>query len=235
MNEKIIEDLVRKIVAGQIVSSNSSAQHNLKNPRTTILEIGGLIYDRNLSDAAGGNISCRVGDMVYITPRFMGEKYRYKQLLSDQIILADTTGKVIDGDPNLVSREGNLHFGVYQAFPEVGAVIHAHARNVLPFATLGINIPSITDMMDHFELGDIECCEAAAPASDALAENCIKVLSRKRESMKKHGSAIMIPKHGIIVVGKDLNEAYVLLESIETAAYITLQSVNLRNAANLKF
>ncbi|MBI5723858.1 MAG: class II aldolase/adducin family protein [Planctomycetes bacterium] len=231
MNQNLIEDVVRRVIANSIPSRPGSCavcRHSLKNPRNTILEIGGLIYDRHLSDSAGGNISCRVGNLVYITPRYMGESFRYKQLLPDQIILADETGKVIDGDPNLVSREGNLHFGVYKTFPEICACIHAHPRNILPFATLGVPIPSVTDMTDHFELGEIQCCAPAAPASEELAENCIRVLSGKREAMQKFGAAVMIPKHGIIVVAKDLNIAYVLLETIETAAYITLQISHLK-------
>lgn len=36
--------------------------------RARIAELGRLMYERYLTDASGGNISARVGDLVCITP-----------------------------------------------------------------------------------------------------------------------------------------------------------------------
>ena len=37
-----------------------------------IIHVGRLIYDRFLTDFAGGNVSARVGDRIYLTPRYAG-------------------------------------------------------------------------------------------------------------------------------------------------------------------
>lgn len=240
VNERMIEEIVKSVITsldnggayrdvptGKPCGCNSCP---LSNPRQRMLEVGQLIYDRRLSDAAGGNLSCRVGDKIYITPRYMGEKHRYK-IIADDIILADLNGSIYEGEANMVSREGNLHFGIYRRFPEINAVIHAHPRNILPFATTGVNIPPITDMLVHFNIGDVECCAPADPASDELANNVIKVLENKRNAMKEFGAAVMIPKHGILVVGVDLDYAYAILESIDTAAYVYIESMHLKNTS----
>ena len=48
--------------------------------RARIAEIGKLMFDRNLTDTAGGNISVRVGEHVCITPRFAGSKFQWRLL-----------------------------------------------------------------------------------------------------------------------------------------------------------
>ena len=48
------------------------------DPRPLMVEIAELLYDRNLTNSAGGNMSCRVGDRIYITPRKVGSKQRWR-------------------------------------------------------------------------------------------------------------------------------------------------------------
>ena len=48
------------------------------DPRPAMVELAALIYDRQLSDSAGGNMSVRSGDRIYVTPRFMGARYRWR-------------------------------------------------------------------------------------------------------------------------------------------------------------
>ncbi len=43
-----------------------------KNIRRSICEIGRILFDRELTDSSGGNISIREGDKVYISPRRTG-------------------------------------------------------------------------------------------------------------------------------------------------------------------
>ena len=46
------------------------------DPRPLMVEIARLLYDRFLTNSAGGNMSCRVGDRIYVTPRGLGSKHR---------------------------------------------------------------------------------------------------------------------------------------------------------------
>ena len=42
------------------------------DPRPLMVEIAHLLYSRFLTNSAGGNMSCRVGERIYITPRGLG-------------------------------------------------------------------------------------------------------------------------------------------------------------------
>ena len=48
------------------------ANPELNAMRAKIVRLGALLFDRRLTDVAGGNISSRVGEYVCITPRFSG-------------------------------------------------------------------------------------------------------------------------------------------------------------------
>lgn len=228
-NEKDLEEVVTSVLKKYIPSLGQTPN---VHPRAKIFEIGRLIYDRNLSDAAGGNLSCRHAGKIYLTPRYMGEQHRYN-VQHDEIIATNLDGSIVEGDPAMITREGSAHYAVYRKYPQVNGIIHAHPRNILPFATVGVTIPPITEMLEHFGVGEIEICERADPATPRLAETILDYLSRKEEALNRFGAAVMIPKHGILVAGKDLDYAYAILESIETAAYVYMHSCILKGICKL--
>jgi len=188
-------------------------------PRQRIIRMCRLIYTRQLSDAAGGNVSIRVGDNVYITPRYMGERHQW-EIAPDDIILAQIDGTVIEGSAERISREGSVHFGVYRNLPEIGAVIHAHPAYCLVFACSGKEMPSITAMAEHFRVGTVPLVPDAPPASDELAFNVIEIFKKRLQEDK--ALVVFMPHHGVVVAGQDINEAYVILESVETNARVFL-------------
>mgnify|MGYP000181591893 CR=1 FL=1 len=106
------------------------------DPRPLMVEIAQLLYARNLTNSAGGNISCRVGDRIYIAPRKLGSGQRWR-LRQSMVLVFDLGLNPIEGDPALVSRESQMHFACYRHLPEVNGVLHAHARYLSVFAAAG--------------------------------------------------------------------------------------------------
>ncbi len=89
-----------------------------------IVEVARLMYQRFLTNSAGGNISVRLGDRIYITPKYAGSRYLWN-LQPEQINVLNLAYEVVEGAGD-ISRESRLHLAVYDHFPEAGAVIHAH-------------------------------------------------------------------------------------------------------------
>src|SRR5258705_2280134 len=108
------------------------------DPREHICDIARLAYDRRLLDSAGGNVSVRQGERIYATPRYSGSKFQWR-LKPDQINVLDISGDLIEARGEL-SREFPMHISIYREFPDAGAVIPAHARNVQVFAHLRMPI-----------------------------------------------------------------------------------------------
>src|SRR5512141_296393 len=107
------------------------------------------MFDRHLTDAAGGNISVRVGNRVCITARYSGS-HRQWQLEPQDVLVTDLDGNILDGDGQ-ISRESKAHFKLHREYGDWGtAVIHAHARNILIFAALACPMPPVLDATRKF-------------------------------------------------------------------------------------
>jgi len=223
MNDK--SGKIAKMGLGLDEYSKSDIFTEDENPRQRIAEIAKLMYERHLSDSGGGNLSCRVGDRIYITPRYLGELHQFKVNI-DQIITMKPNAEVIDGNADMITREGSVHVNIYNTFTQVKAILHAHPRNILPFTSAGISIPSNTEMFKHLLGNDeIEICDDVGPATDLLSTTIINCLRRRENALSRYGSAVMIPNHGVIVAARNLNYAFCILETIETSAVVYFQTM----------
>lgn len=192
----------------------------MSDPRQSIVEIAELIFNRFLSDAAGGNISMRHEGHIYVSPRYMGSVYHYK-IKPEQISVLDAQHNVLEG-PNELSREIRMHLAAYDNFPEVGSVIHAHPQWLMVFAAAGRSMKPVLEYTTKF--GEIECIPETKAHSQELADQVVALAQRRREQLRKVAMGILLPKHGIVVLGHDLNNAYDTLERLENNARCVLLS-----------
>lgn len=192
----------------------------MPDPRKHMVEIAALIYDRFLSDSAGGNISVREDGLIYVSPRFMGSKYHYR-ISPAQISVLDAQHNVIEGPPEL-SREIRLHLAVYDHFSEVGAVIHAHPRWLMVFAVAGRTMKPVLEYTAKF--GDVECIAETPMHSQELADRVVELAMRRREQLQRTALGILLPRHGVAILGRDLDNAYDTLERLENNARCILLS-----------
>lgn len=202
-------------------SEDTENAEMIAQTRRKIAETGKLVFGRHLTDAAGGNISVRVGDQVCITPRYSGSK-RHWQLQPDQVLVSDMLGNKLYGDGD-VSRESKVHYRLYKEFPDGTAVLHSHPRHVMVFVASGQPIEPILEATLKF--GTIPVVQNYAPAhSEKLADRIAEAMQGKDEAIRKYATAVMAPWHGLFVVGKDLDAAFDLTERIDTNAYCILMS-----------
>jgi ribose 5-phosphate isomerase B len=193
----------------------------ISQTRNKIAETGRRVFERHLTDAAGGNISVRVGDSVCITPRYSGSK-RHWQLQPNQVLVSDLMGNKREGDGE-ISREAKVHYRLYQEFPDATAVLHSHARNVMVFVASGQPIQPVLEATLKFDT--IPVTKKFAPAhSEKLADAIAEAMQGKEEAIGKYATAVMAPWHGLFVVGKDLDACFDLTERIDTNAYCILMS-----------
>lgn len=169
-------------------------------------------------NAAGGNISMRVEDRIYISPRYADFKWGW-QLNPEQIVSGPIDGDELTINPSF-SREGKAHLGIYRAFPEAHAIIHAHPHHVMPFCAANKPIESVIDAADIF--GTIEQVAYAPPNTQQLADNIVEGLRGKETLMQEYAAAVLLPRHGIFIAGKDLYAAFDSLVKINMNAWCIL-------------
>jgi len=188
--------------------------------RARIAELGRLMYERRLTDAAGGNISARLGDVVCITPRYAGSKHQWR-LRPEQVIVADLSGQKLEGEGE-ISREGKVHFKLLSEFPDGRAVVHGHPCHVMVFAMAAR--PIVPVLENTLKFGVIQVCRFA-PAHSAELPECIAAGLRGQEAaIRRQAAGVIVPWHGLFVIGKDLESAYDAVERIDVNAHCILMS-----------
>jgi ribulose-5-phosphate 4-epimerase/fuculose-1-phosphate aldolase len=190
----------------------------MTDPRERMAQICRIAFDRKLLDTAGGNVTVRVGDRVYMSRSYSGGKWQW-QVGPEDFLVLDMEGQILAGEGEF-SREGAVHMACYHAFPEAGCVFHAHPLNIMPFVSTLTPIPPTSEQTDKF--GIIGFCEHAPTHTTDLAEKVVAGLRLQAEKIPKHPIATLIPRHGIFVVGANLETTFDALERIDRSAYYHL-------------
>jgi L-fuculose-phosphate aldolase len=181
-----------------------------------------LLFARNLTDAAGGNLSCRVGELIVISPRYAGTAKRW-QLTADDILVTDAQRNILLGTGQN-SRESNVHYAMHANFCDYGTtVIHAHARHILVFAAAGRPLPPILESTRKFGL--TPAIPFAAAHSNTLADNIVASLRGREALIKNAAAAAIAPWHGLFLMGKDMDAAFDSVERLDSNAFILLQGM----------
>ncbi len=179
-----------------------------------VIYVAGLMYERFLTDAAGGNVSAKSGERIYLTPRYAGARYHWR-LNPDLINVLDLERNVLCG-PTPISRESDMHLALYEAFPQIGSVIHAHAPNIMVFSSAEAPMPPVMEYTEKF--GIIGLVEAARSHTPQLAVNVVAHFQGLMGEFDKHPVGALLPRHGVVVAAHDLLEAFDTLERLENNA-----------------
>jgi L-fuculose-phosphate aldolase len=188
------------------------------SPEEKISYVGRLLLERRLTDFCGGNISMRVDDRVYITPRYSGSRQHWHVDPSTIVSGAVGTDEIV-GHPDF-SREGKAHLEVYRSVPDAAAIIHAHPFYVMPFCAAEKPIPPVLEATEKF--GVIDIVPYAPAHSQELAENIKQALKGKEAYIRRHAAGLLLPRHGVFVVSKDLYSCLDAVERISTNAWCIL-------------
>jgi L-fuculose-phosphate aldolase len=190
----------------------------MPHPNELIVEIGRRMAGRWSANAAGGNISLRAGNQIHISPRYADYKWGW-HLKPEQIISGPINDDTLLANPAF-SREGRAHLAIYRAFSEANAIIHAHPFHVMPFCAANKSMEPVIDAAMVF--GSIEPVGYAPPNSQKLADNIVAGLRGKEQLIADFAAPVLMPKHGIIIAGKDLYAALETLIKIDMNAWCIL-------------
>ncbi len=186
-----------------------------------------LAYGQQLLDSAGGNLTVREGERIFMSPRYAGARRQW-QLMPEDFLVVDREGNILAGSSE-ISRETRVHLAVYRDFPGAGCVFHAHPLNLMPFIATGMPLPPASEQTD--KVGTLPFAEWAPAHSAELATNVVAALRPLAEEIEEHPVAALVPRHGIFVAGTDLDTTYDALERLDRGARIHLQSLLLRHLA----
>ena len=166
------------------------------------------LYAQRLTTTSGGNVSFRFGEHIYITPSQTDKS----EIQKAEIGLITLSGENLTQDLKL-SMESKMHLSVYEARPDIKAIVHAHPIFATSFCASHKKIKTNlagelwavvgTPVLANYQLmGTKELANTAAEA-------CLK------------GNVILLENHGVLAVGENLLQAFDRLEVCEAAAKMT--------------
>lgn len=182
-------------------------EHILKRE---MVAIGRTLYERGLVSSTGGNISmCNVG-RVFITP---GGK-ALGRLTPEMIVKTGLSGKVLEG--GVPSKELSMHCAIYKVRKDVKAVVHTHSPYAIALSCMesprsGNVLPPMTPGC-VLRVGTLPLLKYFRPGSPELADSICK-------SVGQH-NAVLLQNHGLVICGKNLEEAVNIAEETEENARI---------------
>lgn len=192
--------------------------------RELVAYIGRLLFDRNLTDACGGNISVRVGDVYCMSPTLAGHMRQW-QLDADDVLVVNKNREIIAGDGKL-TRETAVHFGLHENYGEYGTgVIHCHPKNLMVFTCMNKEMPPIMEATRKFGVTPI--IEYAPAHSPKLGERIVATMKGREQRIVKHAAGTIAPWHGLFLMGKNLEAAFDAVERLDTNAYVIMMSQQL--------
>ena len=183
---------------------------SVENPESAVLAAAKDMLRRGLVEGTAGNISARRSDgNIVITPSSVD----YAEMVLDDLVLIDLEGAVQHArDGRHPSSEMHLHLACYQAFDDIGSVIHSHPVWATMFAIAHQPIPACIDEFAVYCGGEIRCADYAASGTPDVGANAVKALQDR--------GAALIANHGLVAVGPRPDTALHITALVERSAQI---------------
>jgi len=177
--------------------------------RGELAEAGRFLWNRGLIVGREGNISARIPGthLILIKPSgtCMGE------LKPEDFILINIDGGVVRGEGR-PSIETPMHTRIYRARADVGAVVHTHSTYATALGIAGVEVRAVWLKAALLQAERIPIVEYHRPGSHELAEAVVERLGG--------GRAVLLRNHGVLAVGRNVQEACAVASAVEETAKI---------------
>ncbi|MGH3230513.1 MAG: class II aldolase/adducin family protein, partial [Streptosporangiaceae bacterium] len=162
-----------------------------------------------LSHSGHADLSARVGPDAVLIATLNGTR----DLVPDDLAVVRLDGAVAEGDPAGTGTEVvALHTQVYQARPQVGAVIHTHSPYLLAFALAGRPLLARYEPLPRLgQAEEVPLAPSVGAVAGLLAE-------------RPGTQAVLLSDHGVLAFGPDTQTTVSLLVALEEAAEAELRA-----------
>ncbi len=189
---------------GESVPSERPRAPDLDNQalRRAVAEASRATVLAGLNRGTSGNVSARCEGGFLVTPSGMDSA----SVQPGQIVHVTMDGRALGRlSP---SSEWRFHRDIYQARPEVGAVVHVHSPFAVSLACLRRGIPAFNYMVAVAGGKDIRCADYATFGTQALSDAVLEALQGRK--------ACLMANHGLIAIGTDTMRAMALAVEVES-------------------
>ncbi|TVY01976.1 class II aldolase/adducin family protein [Cohnella terricola] len=187
-------------------------RYDLLHPADQILLMMDRIYGYGMTTTSGGNLSILDEENnIWITPAGIDKG----SLTRNDIVCVKADGTIVGH--HRPSSEFPFHRLIYDARPDLRAVVHAHPPALVSFSIVR-RIPDTRLLPNERQIcGEIDMATYALPGSRELGENIASVF-------KRGINAVMLENHGVVVGGTDLFQAFQCFETLDFCARLEINA-----------
>lgn len=185
----------------------------MENLLKELVQVGDYMIRYDLAWGNSGNISARVDDDSYLVTAsgtFLGE------LSDNDFVKVGLNGNLIETNRK-PTKETPMHEAIYEARPEIKAVLHSSPLYSMMLASSKYEIPSNLFIESMYYLDRVERVKYCVPGSKELGEAV-------REKANK-ANILILENHGVLVYDTSLQEARMALHTLELACKMFVLSL----------
>ena len=196
----------------------------LEELKAKVLQANLALVKHNLITFTWGNVSGidREKGLVVIKPSGV----EYDTMKVADMVVVDLEGNVIEGKWK-PSSDTPTHLVLYNAFENVGGIVHTHSRWATSWAQAGRGIPAYGTTHGDYFYGDVPCTRKMTPqeiAGEYEKETGKVIVETFKNKSADDIPAVLVHSHGPFAWGTDPNNAVhnaVVLEELAFMAYHT--------------
>lgn len=174
------------------------------NTRENLLNISNKLLTAGLNHGASGNCSCRDREGFLITPTGVDSS----KLTTDMMVRMNLSDNFSEPKNKYQpSSEWQFHQAILKKYPEINAVVHTHSIFASSLSVLGQDIPAFHYMIAVAGGDSVRCAPYAMFGTKELSDNILEAIQDRK--------ACLLSNHGLVAIGKDLNEAFNIAEEVE--------------------
>lgn len=172
-----------------------------------------------------GNVSGvdRESGLIVIKPS--GVEYD-NMTAEDMVVVSLETGEKVEGKWK-PSSDTATHVALYNAFPEIGGIVHTHSRQATSFAQAGRGIPAYGTTHGDYFYGEIPCTRKMTPeeiGGEYEKETGNVIIETFRGIDENTIPAVLVNSHGPFSWGTDPENAVHNAVVLEELAFMALQT-----------
>lgn len=144
----------------------------------------------------------------------------------DMVVVSLSTGERVEGKWK-PSSDTATHVALYNAFPNIGGIVHTHSRWATSFAQAGKGIPAYGTTHGDYFYGEIPCTRKMKPEEingEYERETGNVIIETFQDKSPDHIPAVLVNSHGPFTWGTDPQNAVhnaVVLEELAFMAFHT--------------
>jgi L-ribulose-5-phosphate 4-epimerase len=193
--------------------------------REAVLEANLALPRHGLVTFTWGNVSGIDRELGLVAIKPSGVSYEHMKM--DDIVVLNLQGKQVEGALR-PSSDTPTHLALYNAFPDIGGIVHTHSTHATAWAQAGREIPAFgTTHADYF-YGPIPCTRALRHEeveNDYELNTGLVIIETIGQHAPLATPGVLASGHAPFAWGKSPDEAVhnaVVLEEVARMAWITV-------------